>query len=238
MRRSGPYPDGSETWTEWRARLRARLRLGLDWKAWLEAHPGVSKQDAIATLGVEWGEFYRNLSFTRLPAEAQRRLLDETETGPFPGENSLHQIARLKDPNEQMTRFDTMLKRHETAWAAMQADPPQEGRGFTGWYRARATLERAMLWEGWLARGECLTIRGIARRAGVCATTPQRYLQILRGLAPEIRETALNMEYGDTRLPTLHLFELCKIADNAEQIRIFDQRHPGLRRSVARKRAA
>ena len=238
VRRSGPYPQGSETWTEWRARLRARLRQGLEWKAWLEAHPGVSKQDAMATLGVEWGEFYRNLNFTRLPESAQRSLLDESQDGPFPGENTLHQIARLKDPNEQMARFDTMLKRHETAWAAMQADPPEEGRGFTGWYRARETLERAMLWEGWLARGECLSIRGLARRAGVSCSTPQRYLQILRGLAPEIRETALNLDYGDSRLPTLHLFELCKTPDHAEQLRAFDKRHPGLRDAVRPRRAS
>ena len=43
VRRSGPYSDGSETWTEWRVRLRARLRRGLEWKAWPEAHPGTSK---------------------------------------------------------------------------------------------------------------------------------------------------------------------------------------------------
>lgn len=238
VRRSGPYPDGSETWTEWRARLRGRLRLGLEWKAWLEAHPGTSKQDAMATLGVEWGEFYRNLSFTRLPAEAQRLLLDESLDGAYPGENTLHRIARMKDPNEQMALFDKMLKRHETAWAAMQAQPPEEGRGFTGWYRARETLERAMLWEGWLARGECLSLRAIGRRAGVSESTPHRYIGILRGLAPEVRDTVLGLEYGDRRLPTLHLFELSRITDPQEQIRAFDQRHPGLRDEVKRKRAA
>lgn len=237
VRRSGPYPDGSETWTEWRARLRARLRLGLEWRAWLEAHPGTSKQDAMAILNVEWGEFYRNLSFTRLPAEAQRQLLDETLDGPFPGENALHQIARMKDPDEQQARFDTMLRRHETAWAALQADPPEHGRGFVGWYRSRETLEQAMRWEGWLARGECLSIRAIARRAGVCCSTPQRYLQILRGLAPEIRDTALRLDYGDRRLPTLRLFELCKIRDLGEQLQRFDERHPGLREEAARQRA-
>lgn len=232
VRRSGPYPEGSETWTDWRARLRGRLQQGLIWKAWLDAHPGATRQDAQEHFVVEWGEFYRNLSFTRLPAVAQEKLLDEAEEGPFPGENSLHRIARLKDPKEQVARFDVMLRRHETAWAAMQAGPPTEGQGFSGWYRSRETLERAMLWEGWLARGEVLTVRGIGRRAGVSCSTPQRYLQILRGLAPEIRELVLRLDYGDRRLPTLHLFELSKIKDLTEQIQAFDARHPGLREEV------
>lgn len=233
-RRAGLRSSDPEGWAVWRVELGGRLRQALAWRDWMAAHPDASRQDAMALFQVEWNLFHRGLSLTRLPMVAQAAILDEAATGPIPSEWALHRIARMADPDAQVAAFEAVMRRLN-AQALVAEQPQDEQRRRSARCGARATLEQALVWDGWRKDGKAATYEAIAALAEVSPFKVQRALRLLGGLALPLRQAVLALPEDDRRVTSVQLWDLSQLRDHAAQMRIFDERHPGLRAALAKQ---